>query len=39
MAGGATDYTVTTEQSFLDVVINIFTGLVTIYSREITVDK
>ena len=39
MAGGATNYTVTTEQSFLDVVINIFTGWVTVYSREITVTK
>jgi hypothetical protein len=39
MAGGASDYTVTTEQSALDVLINIFTAWITVYSREITVSK
>jgi len=39
MADGADNYTVKTEQSFLDIVINIFTGLATIHSREITVTK
>jgi hypothetical protein len=39
MAGGATDYTVTTEQSVIDVIINIFTSWITVYSREITVTK
>ena len=39
MAAGATDYTIKTEQSALDVVINIFTGLVTVYSRTVTVKE
>ncbi len=39
MSGGAQDYTIKTQQSFLDIVINIFTGLVTIYSRTVTVTK
>jgi hypothetical protein len=39
MAGGATDYTIKTEQSALDVIINIFTGLVTVYSRTVTVEE
>lgn len=39
MAGGATDYTVKTEASALDVIINIFTGSVTVYSRTVTLTK
>lgn len=39
MAGNASDYTIKTQQSFLDVVINIFTGVVTIHSRTVTVTK
>lgn len=39
MAAGAQDYTIKTEQSVLDVVINIFTGWVTVYSRTVTVTK
>ena len=39
MAGGADDYTIKTKQSFLDVVINIFTGAVSVYSRTVTVTK
>lgn len=39
MAGGASNYTVTTEQSVIDVLLNILTGWVTIYSREVTVTK
>jgi len=39
MAGGATNYTVKTQQSFLDVVIDIFTGIVTVSSRTIEVTK
>jgi len=39
MSGGASDYTIKTEQSFLDVVINIFTSMVTVYSRTVTVTK
>lgn len=39
MAAGASDYTIDTKQSFLDVVINIFTGAVSVYSRTVTVTK
>jgi len=39
MAAGTTDYTIKTEQSALDVVINIFTSWVTVYSRTVTVTK
>lgn len=39
MAAGAADYTIKTEQSALDVVINIFTGWVTVYSRTVTMTK
>lgn len=39
MAGSATDYTIKTEQSFLDIVINFFTGIVTVNSRTVTVKK
>lgn len=31
------DYEIKTEQSFLDVIINIFTGSVTVYSRTVKV--
>jgi flagellar basal body-associated protein FliL len=39
MAGATTDYTIHTEQTFLDVVMNIFTSAVTVYSRTVTVTK
>ena len=39
MAGGAENYTIETEQSALDVIINIFTGAITVYSRTVTVTK
>jgi len=39
MAGSATNYEVQTQQSFLDVIINIFTGYVSIVSRTVTVTK
>jgi hypothetical protein len=39
MASGATNYEVKTELSALDVVLNIFTGFVTIYSRTVTVTQ
>jgi hypothetical protein len=39
MAAGATDYTIKTQQSFVDVVIGIFTGYVTVYPRTVTVTK
>lgn len=39
MAGGATDYTIKTEQSFVDKVIGLFTGIITIYPQTVTVTK
>ena len=39
MAAGATDYTIETESSALDIVMNIFTSYVTVTSRTVTVTK
>ena len=39
MADGATDYTIQTQQSFVDVVIGIVTGWATIYPQTVTVTK
>ena len=39
MAGGATDYTITTENTFVDIVIGIFTGIVTVYPATVRVTK
>jgi hypothetical protein len=39
MAGGATNYTIKTQQSFVDVVIGLFTSFVTIYPQTVTVTK
>jgi hypothetical protein len=39
MAGGATNYKIMTQQSIVDVVINIFTGIVTVASRTVEVTK
>ena len=39
MADGASNYTIDTERSALDIIINIFTGLVTVHSRTVTVTK
>ena len=39
MAAGAADYDIETKQSFLDVVLNIFTGIVTVNSRTVKVKK
>ncbi len=39
LAGDAAAYTVTTEWTPLDILINLFTGLVTITSREVSVSK
>ena len=39
MAGNATDYTVVTQRSALDVIINIFTGIITVASQTVTVQK
>jgi len=39
MAAGATDYTIKTEQSFIDGVITYFTSIVTVSCRTVTVTK
>jgi len=39
MAGDAVDYEIKTEQSALDIIFNIFTSSVTVYSRTVTVTK
>ena len=39
MAGGASDYTIKTERTFVDGLIGIFTGFVTIYPQSVTVTK
>jgi hypothetical protein len=39
LASGATDYTIQTQLSPMDFVMNIFTGMVTVYSRTVTVTK
>lgn len=39
MAGSATDYTITSQISPLDIVINFFTGWLTVYSQTVTVER
>lgn len=39
IAGGAENYRVTTKIGVTDIILNIFTGLVSIYSQTITVQK
>jgi hypothetical protein len=39
MAGGATDYTVESEQTLIDILLNLITGIVTINSQTVTVRK
>jgi len=39
MAGQAQDYTIKTETSAIDVIINIFTSYVSVTSRTVTVSK
>ena len=39
MAGGASDYTVTTRFEPLDVLISFFTGIATIHKQTVTVKK
>ena len=35
----AADYSIKTEQSALDVIMNIFTSVITVYSRTVTVTE
>lgn len=39
MAGGASNYTITSKITFTDWFLNIFTGIVTIYSQTVEVKK
>lgn len=39
MAGGAADYTVKSEQSVVDTVLNMFTSWITVYCQTVTVTK
>jgi hypothetical protein len=39
MAGAATDYEIRTVQTALDVIINIFTGVISVNSRTVIVRK
>lgn len=39
MAGGATDYTITTTQTGLDVIIGIFTSAITVAPMTVKVQK
>ena len=39
IAGDKKDYEIKTEQSAIDIVMNIFTSIVTVYSRTVTVTK
>lgn len=39
MAGGAENYTIMTQQSFIDIIIGMFTGVVTVYPRTVQVTK
>jgi hypothetical protein len=39
MAAGATNYEVRTEHTAIDVIISIFTGIVTVAPRTVTVTK
>jgi len=39
MIGGSRNYEIKTEHSALDVIISIFTGLVTVYPRTITITR
>ncbi len=39
MAGGATDYEITTKMTFVDGLIGVFTGIVTVAPRSVIVKK
>lgn len=39
MAGSSKDYTITTQATFMDIVIGAFTGIVTINCRTVKIDK
>jgi hypothetical protein len=39
MAGGATDYEIITQHTPIDIVINLFTGVISVNSRTVAVRK
>ena len=39
MAGEATDYEIRTEETATDIIISLFTGVVSVHSRTVTVRK
>lgn len=39
MAGNAMDYEIATSQTALDIIISLFTGVVSVHSRTVTVRK
>lgn len=39
MAGGATDYEIITQHTPIDIVINMFTGVISVNSRTVAVRK
>jgi hypothetical protein len=39
MAGDATDYTIQTQHSFIDIIIGMFTGIVTVSPKTVKVTK
>ncbi|MBC8415916.1 MAG: hypothetical protein ISS80_04090 [Candidatus Cloacimonetes bacterium] len=39
IAGDVTDYEIKTEQNALDIILNIFTSAISVYSRTVTVTK
>ena len=39
MAAGATDYTITSQHTFLDLIISAFTGIVTVQAKTVKVTK
>ncbi len=39
MAGDATDYEIITKQGIVDILLNSFTGIVTVFSRTVIVKK
>ena len=39
MSGDAENYEIKTEQAALDIVMNIFTSMISVYSRTVTVTK
>ena len=39
MAGGAANYTITSQQKFVDVIISAFTGIVTVTVQNVSIQK